>query len=165
MSDERPSNDAPDGEPRPEAPAKQPIDVELLASMPRVARDPRAPGGGIGRWATFGCVAVLLMLLVLLLIGVNVTRRTVWMSYARVQQRLVEELPPQLPSGERLRIERNLQRYRARVEMDPDPLPAIGALLAEAGQALQDDRLTAAEVEQLNRFLERALEADLEAGR
>lgn len=165
MDEERPSTDEPESEPRPAMPAKPPVDVAMLPPMPQTARDARVPGLAIGRWMTFGCVAVLLLLVVLLLVGVNLTRRTVWMSYARVQQRLLEELPPRLPSGERLRIERNLQRYRARVETAADPLPAIGELLAEAGQALEDDRLTEAEVEALNRFLEDALEVDAGAGR
>jgi len=44
------------------------------------------------------------------------TKRTMWMSFARAQQRVLEELPRDLPSGERLRTERNLQRLRARNE-------------------------------------------------
>jgi hypothetical protein len=165
MDEERPITEGPESEPRPEAPARPAVDVGMLPPLPARPRPDRVPGASIGRWATFGCVAVLLMLVVLLMVGVNLTRRTVWMSYARAQQRLVEELPRDLPSGERLRTERNLQRYRARLEASPDPLPAIGGLLAEAARVLDDDVLTADEVDGLNRFLEQALAADGEPPR
>jgi hypothetical protein len=114
-------------------------------------------GANVGRWATFGCVAVMLVLVVLLMVGLNLTKRTVWTSFARAQQRLVEELPRDLPPGERLRTERNLERLRARIEATPDPLPMIGGFLGRVGEALDDGRLTAGEIADLNRFVEETL--------
>ena len=154
MNDERPTGEEPESEPRPEAPAKPPIDVARLPPLPVHPRVQRSSGTNIGRWATFGCVAVMLMLVVLLLIGVQLTKRTAWMSFARAQQRLVEELPRELASGERLRTERNLQRFRARLDAIPDPFPLMGRFLGRVGDAFEDDRLTVAEVEELNGFLE-----------
>ena len=116
------------------------------------------PGANLGRWASFGCVAVLLVLVVLLMFGVNLTRRTVWMGFARAQQRVLDELPRDLPSGERLRSERNLQRLRARSEATADPMPLIGSFLGQASGALEDDRLTVEEVAELNRFVEQTLD-------
>jgi hypothetical protein len=135
------------------------IDPAVLPPLPVAPRRDRVPGANLGRWASFGCVAVLLVLVVLLMFGVNLTRRTVWMSFARAQQRVLEELPRNLPSGERLRTERNLQRLRARNEASADPLPAIGSFLGEVAEALEDDRLTVDEVAELNRFVEETLDA------
>jgi hypothetical protein len=143
-----------------EQPAKKPaVDPRLLPPLPLRPRTERVAGANLGRWATFGCVAVLLVLVVLLMVGVNMTKRTMWMSFARAQQRVLEELPRNLPSGERLRTERNLQRLRARSEASGDPLPVIGGFLGKVTEALDDDRLTADEVAELNRFVEEILDA------
>ena len=149
-----------DPAPPAEQPAKKPaVDPSLLPPLPVAPRRDRVPGASLGRWATFGCVAVLLVLVVLLMVGVNLTRRTAWMSFARAQQRVLEELPRDLPSGERLRTERNLQRLRARSEASADPLPVIGRFLGKSAEALDDDRLTVDEVAELNRFFEEVLDA------
>ena len=147
----------------PALPADQPanksaVDPTALPPLPLRPRPDRVPGANLGRWASFGCVAVLLVLVVLLMFGVNLTRRTVWMSFTRAQQRVVERLPPDLPSGERLRTERNLQRLRARSEATADPMPLIGSFLGQASGALEDDRLTVEEVAELNRFVEQTLD-------
>jgi hypothetical protein len=137
---------------------RPPIDLSRLPQMPVHPRSQRAAGSNIGRWATFGCVAILLMLVVLLVIGVNLTKRTMWMAYARAQQRLVEELPDEIGSGERMRTERNLQRFRARVEITEDPFPLMGDFLGRVTSAFDDEALSVEEVSDLNRFLERSLE-------
>ena len=137
---------------------KPEIDVSLLPALPVHPRSQRVPGSNIGRWATFGCVAVMLMLVVLLVIGVNLTKRTVWMAYARAQQRLVENLPPELESGEQMRTERNLQRYRARLEITPDPFSAMGDFLARVKTAFDDEVLSVEELSELNRFMEKSLD-------
>jgi hypothetical protein len=139
-------------------PAKPPVDVSLLPPLPVHPRSQQMAGTNIGRWATFGCVAVLLLLVVLLMVGVNLTKRTMWMSYARAQLRIVEELPRELPSGERLRTERNLQRLRARLEATADPFPVLGAFLGRVSTAFEDDRLSSDEVAELNRFIEDILD-------
>jgi len=142
-----------------EQPAKKPaVDPAALPPLPLRPRPDRVPGANLGRWASFGCVALLLVLVVLLMFGVNLTRRTVWMSFARAQQRVVDQLPRELPSGERLRTERNLQRLRARSEASVDPLPLIGSFLGQVSAALVDDRLTVDEVTELNRFVEQTLD-------
>jgi hypothetical protein len=144
--------------PSDEQPEKKPA-IEPTAPLPVPPRRERMPGASLGRWASFGCVAVLLMLVVLLMFGVNLTRRTVWMSFARAQQRVLGQLPRDLPSGERLRVERNLQRLRARAEAAADPMPLIGSFLGRVSAALEDDRLTVDEVADLNRFVEEILDA------
>ena len=116
------------------------------------------PGTNIGRWATFGCVALMLILVVLLVIGVNLTKRTVWMAYARAQQRVIEALPRDLPSGEQMRIDRNLQRFRVRLDMTAEPMPLMGQFLAEVTAALEDDELSTEEIEGLNVFMEEVLD-------
>jgi hypothetical protein len=142
-----------------EGDSQQPeIDISKLPSLPTHPRSQSMPGTNIGRWATFGCVAVMLILVVLLVVGVNLTKRTVWMAYARAQQRVVESLPGELPSAERLRIERNLQRLRARLDMTADPMPLMGSFLSEVTTVFDDDRLTVDEVVGLNVWIEDVLD-------
>ncbi len=161
VSDETPTpeetEDRQSGEPT-NAPARPAIDVSQLPSLPTLPRSQRMPGTNIGRWATFGCVALMLILVVLLVIGVNLTKRTVWMAYARAQQRVVEALPRDLPSGERMRTDRNLQRFRARLDVTAEPMPLMGQFLAEVTTALEDDVFSAEEVDGLNRFMEDVLD-------
>jgi hypothetical protein len=135
------------------------IDISKLPSLPTHPRSQTMPGTNIGRWATFGCVAIMLILVVLLVVGVSLTKRTVWMAYARAQQRVVESLPRDLPSAERLRIERNLQRFRARLDMTADPMPLMGSFLAEVTAAFDDEQLSVEEVGGLNEFIEDALDS------
>lgn len=116
------------------------------------------PGTNIGRWATFGCVALMLILVVLLVIGVNLTKRTVWVAYAQAQQRVIEALPRDLPSGEQMRTDRNLQRFRARLDMTAEPMPLMGQFLAQVTTALEDDELSTEEIEGLNGFMEEVLD-------
>ena len=152
MSDPTPADEQPSSKPA--------LDTGALPPLPLRPRPDRVPGANLGRWASFGCVVVLLVLVVLLMFGVNLTRRTVWMSFARAQQRVVERLPRDLPSGERLRTERNLQRLRARSEATADPLPLLGSFLGRVSAALEDDRLTVDEVAELNRFVEETLDGN-----
>ena len=166
MTDDETTPEAPKEQPAEEraVPAEKPeIDVSLLPALPVHPRSQRVPGSNIGRWATFGCVAVMLMLVVLLVIGVNLTKRTVWIAYARAQQRLVESLPAELESGERMRTERNLQRFRARLEITADPFPVMGDFLGRVSAAFDDDVLSIGELADLNRFIEVNLEQS-EAG-
>lgn len=134
------------------------IDVSMLPALPVHPRSQRSPASNVGRWATFGCVAVMLMLVVLLAIGVNLTKRAVWMAHARAQQRLVESLPTGLASGERMRTERNLQRFRARLEIVEDPIPAMGEFLRLVTASLDDDVLDGDELADINRFMEESLD-------
>ncbi|HOC43136.1 MAG TPA: hypothetical protein PKJ99_08990 [Thermoanaerobaculales bacterium] len=134
------------------------VDPGALPPLPLRSRAERVSGANVGRWASFGCVALMLVFVVLLLVGVNLTKRTLWSSFARAQQRLVEELPRDLPSGERLRTERNLQLLRARIEAAPDPLPLIGGFLGRVSEALDDGRLTAGEVADINRVMEQTID-------
>jgi hypothetical protein len=138
--------------------SKQPaIDVTQLPTLPAHPRSQRMPGTNIGRWATFGCVAAMLMLVVLLVIGVHLTKRTVWMAYARAQQRILDSAPAETSSGERMRTERNLQRFRARLDTEPDPMPLMGRFLGHVTEAFEDDRITADELDNLNDFMEGVL--------
>jgi hypothetical protein len=81
-----------------------------------------------------------------------------WMAYARAQQRLVEGLPSEVGAGERMRTERNLQRFRARLEIIEDPFPLMGDFMGRATTALADDSVSAEELSELNRFLEQSLQ-------
>ncbi len=147
---------------KPEPLVRPAVDVSQLPSLPTHPRSQPMPGTNIGRWATFGCVVLMLVLVVLLVIGVNLTKRTVWMAYARAQLRVMETLPRDLPSSERMRTERNLQRFRARLDMTAEPMPLMGQFLAQVTASLEDDELSVEEIEGLNRFMEEVLD-DTEA--
>jgi hypothetical protein len=98
---------------------------------------------------------VVVVLITLLLVGVSLTKRTAWMAFARGRQRLVEVVGRQHPTA-RLRTTRNLNRFAARLRTSRDPYRALGEFLSREREALADGRLDAAELDELNRFLEGA---------
>jgi hypothetical protein len=57
-----------------------------------------------------------------------------------------------------MRTERNLQRFRARLDMSADPMPLIGQFLNEVTGVFEDDRLAMEEIEDLNQWLEDTLD-------
>jgi hypothetical protein len=155
------NGEAPETTPE-EAPQQPPAAEPVVPALPTMPPSRRSYGGtGIGRWASFGCLAVMIILVVVLLIGVGMTKRTAWIAVTRAERRVVEELPRALSSGERLRIERNLQRFRARLEVADDPFPLMGQFLDEIQTALADDELSTEEVTDLNLFLEGVFDQDL----
>lgn len=141
-----PSTEAED--PPPRRPAQGPT-----AMGPR----PWTLGGGgqsrsSTRWASVGCAAVVVALLVLLVVGVGLTKRTAWIAFARGRQRLVEVAGREHPT-ERLRTRRNLELFAARLRASRDPYPILGEFLARERSAFADGRLDADELADLNRFL------------
>jgi hypothetical protein len=137
-----------------------PVEPTLPVFPARSAATRSYGGTNIGRWASFGCLAVMIILVVVLVIGVGMTKRTVWIAVARAQQRLIQDLPRDLSSGDRLQIERNLQRFRARLELQADPLPLMGEFLNRVQAAFADDELSTDEVADFNFFFESVIDGD-----
>ena len=121
-------------------------------------KEPWRSGGGCGRLPLAGCAIGIVLLIAALVIGVSLVRRSVWMTVDRTRQQVVQGLPFQLPPGERLRMTRNLERFRTILETSPDPYPMMGEFVNRVRAAFEDGRFTAEEIEELNLFLEGKIE-------
>ncbi|MFV2074251.1 MAG: hypothetical protein ACC742_16620, partial [Thermoanaerobaculales bacterium] len=120
--------------------------------------EPWRSGGGCGRLPLVGCAVGIVLLIVALVIGVSLVRRSVWMTAERARRQVVQGLPFKLPPGERLRMTRNLDRFRTILETSPDPYPMMGEFVSRVRAAFEDGRLTTEEIEELNLFLEEKIE-------
>jgi hypothetical protein len=140
-----------DGAPGPK-PTPSPS-TELLA-VGRADRPAWKSGSGPGRWTTIGCGLAIVMLIAALFAGSSLLRRTVWTGFAGARQRVVANLPGDLAPGERMRLTRNMDRFVVQLETKKDPYPLMGEFQRMVRSALEDRRITADEVEDLNLFLE-----------
>lgn len=112
-----------------------------------------AVGRGCSRWVVYFGAAGVLILVVFLFATARFMERSLVSLALRARQRVLNRLPPDLPPAERARTERNLERLEARLTQ-ADRGPLLGEFLAQVTTALEDQRLTAAEVEQINRVLD-----------
>ncbi len=108
------------------------------------------------RWRFYGCLAGTLVLIALLVVGTQMVRNTVWLSFAQSHRRLAAELGG-LPPAERVRTTQNLQRLGERLRAMDDPYPTIGEFQRRVRQALADGRLSPDEAASLNAFMEEAV--------
>lgn len=104
------------------------------------------------RWRLYGCLAGTLVLIALLIVGTQMVRNTVWLTFAQSHRQLVAELA-RLQPPERVRTTQNLQRFTERLRAMDDPYPVIGEFQRRVREALADGRLTAEEVEALDAFM------------
>jgi len=142
--------------PRVVAAATPAVPPELL--MPTRSKSPKWQSGGKpGRWTTIGCGLGIVMLLATLFAGSNLLKRTVWSGYAGTRNRIVNNLPGDLPPGERMRLTRNLDRFSAQLRIHDDPYPIMGEFQKLARVVFEDRVITRDEVGQLNVFLEEHL--------
>lgn len=114
-------------------------------------------GGRPGKWTTIGCGLGLLVLVAALFAGSSMLKKTVWAGFSGTGQRLVANLPGDLEPGERMRLTRNLDRFTAQVKLQDDPYEAMGEFQRLARGAMEDQRITYEEVEEINIFLESQL--------
>jgi len=114
-------------------------------------------GSRPGKWATIGCGLGLVVLIASLFAGSSMLRKTVWAGFAGTGQRLVSNLPGDLPPGERMRLTRNLERFTAQVKAQDDPYESMGGFQRLARAAMEDQRVTHEEVEEINIYLESQL--------
>jgi hypothetical protein len=137
-----------------EASQKEPEKVELPPEFtaPRASswdRDARP-----GKWTTIGCGIGIVLLIAALFAGSSLLRKTVWAGLAGTSQRIVTNLPGDLPPGERMRLTRNLDRFAAALEQQDEPYEAIGQFQKLARKVMEDRVISHDEVEELNVFLE-----------
>ena len=107
------------------------------------------------RWRLYGCLAGTVALLALLIVGTQMVRNTVWLTFAQSHRRLVGELAG-LEPAERLRTNDSLKRFAERLRAMDDPYPMIGEFQRRVRDVLADGRLTSDEVESLNAFMAEA---------
>jgi hypothetical protein len=139
--DEPPIIDEPDSEPTPQ-------DKEAWKE-----------GSGCGnRIPLYGCIIGAGLLIVALVAGTSMMRRTVWLNMDRGRRAAVQALPADLPPAERARTTRNLELFHAVLEASKDPYPVMGEFMRRVRAILKDGRLTGDEIGGLNVYLERVIE-------
>lgn len=145
------------------APASLPPAPPPLVTPLDIPPPPPSWGGAEGcrRPALVGAVGIALVLVLLLVAGLQLTRRTIWMTTERAVDRLryaTRDAP--LEPAERDRLLSALDRLEERLPMMDDPYPAMGAVLNRVQRDLDDGRLSRDEAAGLAE-----LASDLAAGR
>jgi hypothetical protein len=161
--DERPTDAGERPEPRSpevETPvAPKPAVPPEVFMPPSTGTEAWRSGSGCGprtRVYLLGLAAVILI--AVLFAGLSVLRRGVWASLEQGRRAVIQKLPPDLPAGERERTMRNLERFRSLLDRVDDPYPLMGEFMSRVRAAFEDGRLEKHEVEELNLFLEGAIE-------
>jgi len=148
--DAPPIIDEPDSEP---TPAEAPAPPEYVYEPRPQDQEAWKEGSGCGnRIPLYG------LLIVALIAGTSMMRRTVWLNMDRGRRAVVQALPADLPPAERARTTGNLERFHAVLEASKDPYPVMGEFMRRVRAILADGRLTAEEVGGLNIYLERVIE-------
>jgi len=149
----------------PEAPVaekttpQQPVEFDVFMPPPSTGKEAWRGGSGCGPRARIYLMAVALAgLVAILLVGMSVLRRGVWVTLDQGRQAVVQNLPFDLPPGERQRMMKNLDRFRAFLEASDDPYPTMGEFMTRVRAVLKDGRLTVDEVSGLNVYIERVIE-------
>jgi hypothetical protein len=153
MSDEVREPQVRDDEPRPPETTPEPTPPDF-ATARAASRPDWSSGAKPGSWATIGCGLGIVVLIAALFAGSSLLRRTVWSGFAGARQRLVANLPGDLPPGERMELTRNLDRFAAQLQTMEDPYPTMGEFQQRLRSALDDGAVDRAEVAEINAFLE-----------
>lgn len=109
---------------------------------------------GCSRWMVYAGAAGVMVLMLFLFASTRVVERGLDGVARRACARLLERLPTDLPRLERERTERNLALLDDQLRRGFVEGRVIGGFLSRASDALEDGRLTVAEVAELNRFLD-----------
>jgi hypothetical protein len=164
--DETPLDEQPDAESispetevtsteQPKVPAQPEAVFEGLAS----GKEPWRKGSGCSsRLPVYGCILGVAVMIAVLMAGTAMTRKTVWANMERGRRAVARALPPDLPSEQRARTTRNLDRFKAVVEASKDPYPVMGEFMKLVRAFLADQRLVSDEIEELNLFIEKAID-------
>ena len=165
MSDDQPKDrkEIEEQSPRPDPvePVKKPandVPPELFTVPSGSDKELWRAGGGCGRLPAYGCAFGVVVLVAALIVGVTLMRRSVWMTFERARQQVVQGLPYDIQPGERLRTTRNLERFRTLLENTSDPYPLMGEFVKLVRGAFDDGQLSAEEVGEINEFVEKAIE-------
>lgn len=132
------------------------LSPELLAAG-RADKAAWKSGKGTGRWATIGCGLGIVVLIAALFTGSTLMRKTVWAGFAGASQRVMAYLAGDVQPQERMRLKRNLDAFAAHLKNQDDPFPVMGEFQRLTREALEDQSVDRAEVDELNLFLEAQL--------
>jgi len=154
------------GEPTGDAPATeqptpiQPASPDMFMPLPSTGKEAwRGGGSGCGpRARLYLMIVAAAGLIAILLVGLSVLRHGVWATMDQGRQAVVQNLPLDLPAGERQRTIKNLDRFRRVLEKSDDPFPTMGEFMTRVRAVLRDGRLTVDEVSGLNVYMERVIE-------
>jgi hypothetical protein len=154
VSDDRERLDAqlPAGEPAKPQP-RGAIDPRLLPALPPPSSKSWDRRVNPRSWYLLGCSAGVVVLVVVIVAGYLGLRRTVWRTFDEMGEAVERSVVVDVPKSERVRLERNLARFREQVESSPNPYPAIGRFVSLAREVVADWAVDRAEVERLNAFL------------
>jgi len=143
-----------------EKPAPQkPVAADVFAVPPATGKEAWRGGSGCGpRAKIYVMIVGVAGLVAILLVGLSVLRRGVWVTMDQGRQAVVQNLPFDLPPAERQRIIKNLDRFRALLEASDDPYPVMGEFMTRVRAVLRDGRLTVDEVSGLSVYIERVIE-------
>lgn len=109
---------------------------------------------GCSRWMVYAGAAGVMVLMLFLFASTRVVERGLDGVARRACARLAERLPPELSVAERVRTERNLGLFEEQLRAGAVEGRVVGGFLSRASDALEDGRLTVAEVAEVNRFLD-----------
>ncbi len=162
MDDHSPRDDmdgAPEApEPVRPAPANTPP-PGVFVVPPSTGNEAWRSGSGCGpRARIYLMIVAVAGLVAILLVGLSVLRRGVWVTIDQGRQAVVQNLPFDLPPAERQRIMKNLDRFRALLEACDDPYPLMGEFMTRVRAVFRDGHLTVDEVGGLNVYIERVIE-------
>lgn len=160
MSDDDPIRDQPPAADRPPPPTAVDDGVRVRPpvkplELPPPRRTTDLGASGCRRPALVGTVALALVLVMLLVIGVKLTRRTMWLTAERAMERVRREaLEAPLAPAERDRLLAALRHFQERLPLMSDPFPVIGTFLGRVQADLADGRLSREEALALTELLE-----------
>jgi len=113
-----------------------------------------------GKWTTIGCGLGIVLLIAALFAGSRLLEKTVWAGLAATCRSLEANLPGDLPPGERMRLTRNIDRFAVQMRSLDEPFEIVGEFQKLTRAAMDDQRITRAEVEEINVFIEAQLPPD-----
>ena len=144
--------------------AKSPTALDAMLSGDST-RDPAWKGGGKAGCKTWGCLAGVAVLLVLMAVGYSSLEETVWLAYEKRAEKLQTRFGFEVPNGDRDRLVENLRRFDRHLRSLDEPFPVMGEFSDLAADAMADDLVSVREVRELNRWIEEAVDGGGTEGR
>ncbi len=135
-----------------------------VPELPEVRGDLR-DRRGCGRWATVGCLALVVVLTAVLLGSFLFLDRGVRWVTVRARQKLERNLPSGVDGAARRAFEEDMDRFFARIGEDPAEANRLsGEFIQRVGAALEDGRVTLEEMGSIQAFLRTAAPPEEEPG-
>ena len=109
---------------------------------------------GCSKWMVYAGAAGVMAMMLFLVASTRVVERGLDGLARRACTRLLQRLPLDLAPAERARTERNLRLLSSQLRRGEVEGRVVGEFLSRASEALEDGRLTTAEVGTINRLLD-----------